>query len=154
MVWCQSTQTWRIDHRVFDGGKRHFLSVSLRFFRSAGKVRCTTFVFSFYVLKTREQSDRRNLTLFKSFQYHLRSSFTNAASGSAKVPSLYRAFWFSNFISLPSYGLYLSVYISTKDYINSFSNRSAPFYAPFIAGALGTSSIERSNGMSILSFVF
>jgi len=88
-----------------------------------------------YVLKTREQSDRRNLTLLQSFRYHLRTSLSK--SNTTTKASLYRGFWFSNIASLPSYGLYLGVYIATKDHLNASTNVSARFYAPFIAGALG-----------------
>jgi hypothetical protein len=90
----------------------------------------------FYVLKTREQSDRRNLTLLQSFRYHLRTSLSKSNS-ITKAPSLYRGFLLSNFASLPSYGLYLGVYISAKDQFNASTNMSARFYAPFIAGAIG-----------------
>lgn len=89
----------------------------------------------FYVLKTREQSDRRNLTLLQSFRYHLRT--LSKSNHSAVTSPLFRGFWFSNSICIPAYGLYLGVYISSKDRLNESSNVSARFYAPFIAGALG-----------------
>lgn len=87
-------------------------------------------------MKTREQSDRRNLTLLQSFRYHL-STIISKSSSTSKVSPLYRGFWFSNIASLPAYGLYLGVYISSKDQLTASNNRSARFYAPFIAGALG-----------------
>ena len=93
-------------------------------------------VHRFYVLKTREQSDRRNLSLFKSFQYHLQTSLSKS-NGATKASPLYRGFWLSNFACLPSYGLYLGVYIYSKEQLAASNNRSARFYAPFIAGALG-----------------
>lgn len=96
-------------------------------------------LFRLYVIKTREQSDRRNLTLLQSFRYHLNASLGKSNSIS-KITTLYRGFWFSNVASLPAYGLYLGVYISSKDQLNASTNRSARFYAPFIAGALGKSS--------------
>ncbi len=89
-----------------------------------------------YVLKTREQSDRRNLTLLQSFRYHLNNSLSKS-NNVTRTPSLFRGFWFSNIASLPAYGLYLGVYIASKDYLKASTNRSAQFYAPFIAGALG-----------------
>ena len=89
-----------------------------------------------FVLKTREQSDRRNLTLLQSFRYHIRASFSKTTTAGS-ISSLYRGFWFSNIAGLPAYGLYLGVYISTKDRLNATSNTSARFYAPFLAGALG-----------------
>ena len=95
-------------------------------------------LFRLYVIKTREQSDRRKLTLLQSFRYHLNTSFAKSNSIS-KITTLYRGFWFSNIASLPAYGLYLGVYISSKDQLNASTNRSARFYAPFIAGAMGKS---------------
>jgi len=89
-----------------------------------------------YVIKTREQSDRRNLTLLKSFRYHISTSLSKS-NNIPRTSSLYRGFWFSNVASLPAYGLYLGVYIASKDKLNESTNRSARFYAPFIAGALG-----------------
>jgi hypothetical protein len=91
-----------------------------------------------YVIKTREQSDRRNLTLLQSFRYHLKASLSKSTN-ITQTSSLYRGFWFSNIASFPSYGLYLGVYIASKDQLNASPNRSARFYAPFIAGALGKS---------------
>jgi len=97
-----------------------------------------------YVIKTREQSDRRNLSLLQSFRYHLSTSLSKS-NNIAKTPALYRGFWFSNIASLPAYGLYLGVYISSKDQLNASTNMSARFYAPFIAGALGKSKYHLSN---------
>ncbi|CAF3503900.1 unnamed protein product [Rotaria socialis] len=90
--------------------------------------------YPFYVLKTREQSDRRNLSLLKSFRCHL--SATLSKSNNSKGPSLFRGFWFSNMTSIPAYGIYLGIYLSSKDQLNASANVSAQFYAPFIAGAL------------------
>ncbi|CAF1531925.1 unnamed protein product [Adineta steineri] len=98
-----------------------------------------------FVIKTREQSDRRNLTLLQSFRYHIRSSLTKS-SNATKTSPLYRGFWFSNIASLPAYGLYLGVYISTRDQLNAATNMSTRFYAPFIAGAL-------ADAVSILFYV-
>ncbi|UJR33405.1 hypothetical protein I4U23_020851 [Adineta vaga] len=98
-----------------------------------------------YVLKTREQSDRRNLTLLQSFRYHLRSSFSKTTTAGS-ISSLYRGFWFSSIAGLPAYGLYLGVYISTKDRLNATNSTSARFYAPFIAGAL-------ADAVSVLFYV-
>ncbi|CAF0727619.1 unnamed protein product [Rotaria sordida] len=91
--------------------------------------------YPFYVLKTREQSDRRNLTLLQSFRYHLRTTLSKS-NYATQGSSLYRGFWFSNMASIPAYGIYLGVYISTKDQLNASTNISARFYAPFIAGAI------------------
>ncbi|CAF0763424.1 unnamed protein product [Didymodactylos carnosus] len=86
--------------------------------------------YPFYVLKTREQSDRRNLTFLKSFNHHLRTSLTTKQS-------LYRGFWTSNFVSLPSYALYMGVYTWTKDtLLNSSQSNTKSIYAPFLAGFL------------------
>ena len=88
------------------------------------------------MIKTREQSDGRNLSLLQSFRYHLSTSLSKSNT-SAKTPSIYRGFWFSNAASLPAYGLYLGVYISCKDRLNTSTNKSARVCAPFLAGALG-----------------
>lgn len=95
-------------------------------------------LYSFYVLKTREQSDRRKLTLLQSLKYHWNTTFPRE-SKTSRVTGLYRGFIFSSVVSLPSYGVYLGVYLSTKDRLNESQHRSARFYAPFIAGALGKS---------------
>jgi len=95
------------------------------------------------VIKTREQSDRRNLTLLQSFRYHLSSSLSKS-NNITKQSSLFRGFWFSNIASLPAYGLYLGFYIASKDQLNASTNRSARFYAPFIAGAVGKFNIHTS----------
>ena len=70
-----------------------------------------------------------------------------------KVPSLYRGFWFSNFVSLPSYGLYLGVYIGTKDQLTASKSRSAQFYAPFIAGAIGNKNALILSGLIVFCCV-
>ena len=104
------------------------------------------------MIKTREQSDRRNLTLLQSFRYHLSASLSKSNSIS-KVSTLYRGFWFSNIASLPAYGLYLGVYISSKDRLNASSNRSARFYAPFIAGALGNLNKHEFSSSYVFFFI-
>lgn len=109
--------------------------LSIRMFLFLFTYEYLNFYIRFYVLKTREQSDRRKLTLLQSFRYHL--STTLSKSPNSKAPSLFRGFWFSNLTSIPAYGLYLGVYISTKDQLSASTNLSARFYAPFIAGALG-----------------
>ncbi|CAF0728917.1 unnamed protein product [Adineta ricciae] len=101
--------------------------------------------YPFFVLKTREQSDRRNLTLLQSFRYHIRASISKTTT-TGSISSLYRGFWFSNIAGLPAYGLYLGVYISTKDRLNATNNTSARFYAPFLAGAL-------ADAVSVLFYV-
>jgi hypothetical protein len=92
----------------------------------------------FYVLKTREQSDYRRLTLWQSFKYHLRSSLSKSnANGLKRNHSLYRGFWFSNLASIPIYGLYLGTYVYSKDRLTTSNNTLTRFYAPFIAGCIG-----------------
>ncbi|CAF4259352.1 unnamed protein product, partial [Rotaria magnacalcarata] len=93
--------------------------------------------YPFYVLKTREQSDRRHLPFSQSFKVHLHTILSSTAENRFKrTRSLFRGFWFSNIASMPVTGLYLGVYVYSKDHFNASKNRPIRFYAPLIAGCL------------------
>lgn len=107
------------------------------------------------MIKTREQNDRRKLTLWQSFKYHVRSSLSKSTiDGLKRNHSLYKGFWFSNLTSIPIYGMYLGVYVYSKDQLNTSNNRLARFYAPFIAGCLGIFQSIFHSDFSLLMLFF
>ncbi|CAF3350256.1 unnamed protein product [Rotaria sp. Silwood1] len=133
-----SSETKMVSRESFDPHTTKWSDVNLVKFATLITASSTienAIFYPFYVLKTREQSDRRNLTLLQSFRYHLRTTLSKSKHNT-RGSSLYRGFWFSNMSSVPAYGVYLGIYISSKDYLNTSTHISARFYAPFIAGAI------------------
>jgi hypothetical protein len=65
----------------------------------------TAAFYPLFVLKTREQSDRVAMSPWQSFKHHLKGAMSTPHG----IRNIYRGFWFSCGINLPSYGAYMAV---------------------------------------------
>lgn len=94
--------------------------------------------YPFSVLKTREQSDRTKLSAYNSFKYHLKQSLQHSKG----INNLYRGFWFSSCVNLPTYGIYTAIYTSVKQQLGYDPTLGINQHtylaqcAPLLAGAL------------------